>query len=140
MMMGNKDCVFCKIVNKEEPSNIIYEDELVCCFLDIDPINEGHVLIVPKEHYHDIDDLDDETLLRITKLSIKLTKVTKKAFNPDGYTIMQNGGLFTDFGHYHMHIFPRYIDDEFGWTCKSIDNKKSLDVVKEKLKVILQEL
>ena len=47
--MENKDCVFCKIVNKEAPSNIIYEDELVCCFLDIDPINEGHVLIVPKE-------------------------------------------------------------------------------------------
>ncbi|MBU3087899.1 HIT family protein [Clostridium gasigenes] len=46
--MENKDCVFCKIVNKEAPSNIIYEDELVCCFLDIDPIKEGHV-IVPKE-------------------------------------------------------------------------------------------
>ncbi|NKF05860.1 HIT domain-containing protein [Clostridium gasigenes] len=44
----NKDCMFRKIVNKEAPSNIIYEDELVCYFLDIDPINEGHVLIVPK--------------------------------------------------------------------------------------------
>ena len=105
--MKNKDYVFCKIVNKEESSNIIYEDE---------------------------------TLLRITKVSTEITKVIKKAFNPDGYTIMQNGGLFTDFGHYHMHVFPRYIDDEFGWTCKSIDNKKSLDAVKENLKVILQEL
>lgn len=134
------ECVFCKIVNKEEPSNIIYEDELVCCFLDIDPINEGHVLIVPKEHYHDIDDLDVETLLSITKLSVKLTKIIKKAFNPDGYTIMQNGGLFTDYGHYHLHVFPRYKKDEFGWTCKIIDNKRCLDVVKENLKAILQEM
>ncbi|MGH4120394.1 HIT family protein [Clostridium sp.] len=108
--------------------------------LGLEKCNEGHILIVPKEHYHDIDDLDDETLLRITKLSIKLTKVIKKAFNPDGYTIMQNGGIFTDFGHYHMHVFPRYIDDEFGWTCKEFDNKNNLDFVKEKLKVILEEL
>ena len=138
--MKNDECVFCKIVSKEEPSNIIYEDEHVCCFLDIDPINEGHVLIVPNEHYHDIDDLDDETLLSITKLSVKLTKAIKKAFNPDGYTIMQNGGLFTDFGHYHMHIFPRYKEDEFGWTSKSNENERRIDVVKENLKGILREM
>ncbi|MBU3107347.1 HIT family protein [Clostridium gasigenes] len=104
--------MFRKIVNKEAPSNIIYEDELVCCFLDIDPTNEGRVLIVPKKHDHDVDELDDETLLRITKLSTTLTKVIKKAFNTDGYTIMQNGGIFTDFVHYHVHVFPRYNSNE----------------------------
>lgn len=138
-MTKNKDCIFCKIVNKEEPSNIIYEDELVCCFLDIDPINEGHILIVPKEHYHDIDDLEDETLFRMAKLSVRFTKLIKKAYKPDGYTIMQNGGVFTDFGHYHIHIFPRYIDDGFGWTCKSSKTRNSLIVTKEKLKAILQD-
>lgn len=137
-MIKNNDCVFCKIVNKEEPSNIIYEDELMCCFLDIDPINEGHILIVPKKHYHDIDDLDNETLLRITKFSTKFVKLIRKAFNPDGYTIMQNGGVFTDFGHYHLHIFPRYIDDGFGWTCKSTNAKNNLVVVKDRLKTMLQ--
>lgn len=138
-MTRNKDCVFCKIANNEEFSNIIYEDELVCCFLDIDPINEGHILIIPKEHFHDIDDLDDKTLLRIVKLSTKFVKLIKKVFSPDGYTIMQNGGIFTDFGHYHMHIFPRYIDDKFGWTCKSNNAKNNLALVKEKLKIILQD-
>jgi histidine triad (HIT) family protein len=136
--MTNKDCIFCKIGKKEEPAHIIYEDQWVCCFLDIDPINEGHVLIIPKEHFHDVDELDQETLHRIINLSTRVTKGIKKAFNPDGYTIMQNGGLFTDFGHYHMHIFPRYRDDEFGWTCKELDNKNSLDSVKEKLKVFVE--
>lgn len=48
--MKTTECVFCKIINKKAPSNIIYEYELLCCFLDIDPINEGHVLIVQKNH------------------------------------------------------------------------------------------
>lgn len=131
--MRNEECVFCKISNKEIPSNIVYEDESICCFLDIDPINEGHVLIVPKGHYNDIDELDDETLMKITKLSRKLTTVIKKIFNPDGYTIMQNGGAFADFGHYHVHVFPRYKDDEFGWTCKELNKRESLDSIQDKL-------
>ncbi|NKF05861.1 hypothetical protein HD712_03195 [Clostridium gasigenes] len=53
---------------------------------------------------------------------------------------MQNGGIFTDFGHYHMHVFPRYIDDKFVWTCKELENKNNLDSVKENLKVILEGL
>ena len=140
MFTEKTNCIFCKIVNKEIPSEMIFMDDLIYCFLDIEPINEGHILIIPKRHYLDVDELDKETATRIMDFSIVMTRVIKKIFNPDGYTIMQNGGLFTDFGHYHMHVFPRYIDDEFGWTCKSIDNKKSLDVVKENLKVILQEL
>lgn len=132
--MDNKDCVFCKIVNKEADSNIVYEDDLVCCFLDIDPINEGHVLIVPKKHCHNVDEVEDEILLRIMKLSKCITKAIKKVYNCDGYTMMQNGGIFTDFGHYHMHIFPRYIDDKFGWVCKDLKNINRFEEVKEKLK------
>lgn len=132
--MDNKDCVFCKIVNKEAHSEIVYEDDLICCFLDIDPINEGHVLIVPKKHCHNVDEVEDEILLRIIKLSKCITKVIKKVYNCDGYTMMQNGGVFTDFGHYHMHIFPRYIDDEFGWVCKELTNTISFEETKEKLK------
>jgi diadenosine tetraphosphate (Ap4A) HIT family hydrolase len=140
IIMDSNDCVFCKIIRKEEPSNIIYEDELVCCFLDIDPINEGHILIVPKQHHSDIDYLDNETLLRITKLSVKFVSVIKKEYNPDGYTIMQNGGIFADFGHYHLHVFPRYDDDEFGWICKGFELQNSLEAIKEKLITAFQEL
>lgn len=86
--MENIDCVFCKIIKKEEPLHIIYEDELLCCFLDIDPINEGHVLIVPKKHYDSIDKLDDDILLRIMKISKNIYKAIKKVYNCDGYTMM----------------------------------------------------
>lgn len=132
--MENKKCIFCKIINKEAPSNIIYEDEIICCFLDIDPINEGHVLIVPKKHQHNIHDIDDEVLLRIMKLSKKISKVLKKVYNCHGYTMMQNGGVFTDFGHFHMHIFPRYVDDGFGWTCKEVENINSPKIVRDILR------
>ncbi|WP_064093439.1 HIT family protein [Rossellomorea aquimaris] len=138
--MLKKDCAFCSIVGKDAPGNIIFEDDLVCCFLDIDPINEGHVLIVPKKHCHDVDELEEETFIRITKLSRKMTKVMKKAFHPDGYTIMQNGGKFTDFGHYHLHIFPRYVNDEFGWNSKELDNQSSFESVREKLRDTLVEI
>ena len=138
--MKTNTCVFCKIINKEAPSNIIYEDELICCFLDIDPINEGHVLIVPKNHYHNIDEIDDKILLKIIQLSKKITKTLNKVYNCDGYTMMQNGGIFTDFGHFHMHIFPRYKNDQFGWTCKELTKPESLENVKEKLQSQLKSI
>lgn len=138
--MENADCVFCKIIKGEKPSHIIYEDELLCCFLDIDPINEGHVLIVPKKHCNSVDEVDNETLFRIMEVSKYIYKAIKKVYDCDGYTMMQNGGAFADFGHYHMHIFPRYIDDEFGWKCKEITNANSLEFVSNALKVELKIL
>ncbi|MGL5751749.1 MAG: HIT family protein [Paraclostridium sp.] len=132
--MKNTECVFCKIIERKEPAHIVYEDEGICCFLDIDPINEGHVLIVPKKHCCNVDEVEDETLLNIMKLSKVITKSMKEIYNCDGYTMMQNGGVFADFGHYHMHVFPRYIDDEFGWKCRELENANDLGEVKEKLK------
>ena len=80
MPIEEVNCIFCKIVNKEIPSEIIYEDDLICCFLDIEPINEGHVLIVPQKHYLDVDELDKETSIKIMEFSIVMTKVIKNYF------------------------------------------------------------
>lgn len=108
------ECVFC---HKEKlVTDIIYEDALVLAFMDMDPINEGHVLLVPKEHYLDADEMPDELLTHIMLVSKKLVAAIKKVYSPNGYSIMQNGGEFNDVGHYHMHIFPRYHGDGFGWT------------------------
>ena len=116
MNYANEDCIFCKIMKKEKNAGIIYEDEKIISFLDIDPINNGHLLVIPKKHSLDLDDLDEEIAIHIMKFSIRATRILKKIFNPDGYSIMQNGGYFNDIGHYHMHIFPRYKNDGFGWT------------------------
>lgn len=132
--MENINCAFCKIIKKEKPSYIIYEDELLCCFLDIDPINEGHVLIVPKKHCNNIDEVEDEVLFRIMGIAKTIFKSIKKVYNCDGYTMMQNGGGFADVAHYHMHIFPRYIDDGFKWISKEPTNTDNLESVKNILK------
>ena len=108
-------CIFCDIANKKLETNIVYEDEVVMAFLDCDPINEGHILVIPKEHYCDIDEMSVEVLRHLMEVSKKLVIAIKKTYQPDGYSIMQNGGMFNDIGHYHLHIFPRYKNDGFGW-------------------------
>ena len=120
-------CTFCKIANKEIESNIVYESNNIIAFLDIDPINEGHILIVPKEHYLDIEELPTDILNEIMELSQRIVKSLKETYKPDGYSIMQNGGKFNEIGHFHLHIFPRYQNDGFGWKC----NENEINVSQE---------
>lgn len=110
---NNLECLFCDR-DRLNPI-IVFEDEIVVAFMDIDPINEGHILIMPQRHYLDVDEIPDEVLMHLTLISKRIVAALKKTYNPDGYSIMQNGGVFNDVGHYHMHIFPRYKDDGFSW-------------------------
>ncbi len=114
------DCIACSIVSKQHEAVIVYEDDLICAFMDIDPINDGHILIVPRAHKLDLDALNDDEMLRIMKVSKVILECLREIYEPDGYTVMQNGGAFDDLGHYHFHIFPRYHADDFAWTCKPI--------------------
>lgn len=110
------DCLGCRIANAIEPDlNIIYENDLITCVLDIAPFNEGHTLILPKTHYLDVDEIDSETAYAIMDASKKLSIALKKLFKPDGISICQNGGKFNDLTHYHMHLIPRYEGDGFIW-------------------------
>ena len=108
-------CQFCSLANGYEPANIIYQTDLICCFLDINPISEGHTLIVPKKHCLDTEELDDKTQLEVMNSVVLLSKAIKKLYNPNGISVMQNGGYFNDVNHYHMHVFPRYKNDGFSW-------------------------
>lgn len=121
-------CVFCSIARHEIETNTVFENENIIAFLDMAPINEGHVLVVPKAHFLDVDEMPDELLHEITDVSKKLVASIKKIYNPDGYSIMQNGGKFNDVGHYHMHIFPRYDNDGFGWTESGKEQSADADV------------
>ena len=108
------ECIFCQ--KEKLTTEIVYEDDLVMAFMDMEPINEGHVLLVPKAHYFDVDEIPDQTLSHLMIISKKIVSALKEIYKPDGYSIMQNGGAFNDVGHYHLHIFPRYTEDGFGWT------------------------
>jgi diadenosine tetraphosphate (Ap4A) HIT family hydrolase len=107
------ECLGCSLANKELPINIVYEDDYVTCFLDHDPFNEGHTLILPKQHFVDVDELDDETASAIMSASILLSKALKQLYKPDGITVTQNGGIFNELAHYHMHVVPRYEEQSF---------------------------
>ena len=129
-------CIFCDIADKKLETNIVYEDEMVMAFLDCDPINEGHVLLIPKKHYLDVDEIPEQILIHLMIISQKIVKAIKSSYHPNGYSIMQNGGEFNDVGHYHLHVFPRYKNDGFGWTFsdeKYDSSKEVADRIREKL-------
>lgn len=107
------NCLGCNLANKVEAVNVVFEDDYVCCILDHNPYNEGHVLILPKKHIRYFDELDENTANSVIKASRIISKAIKKLFNPDGITVCQNGGVFDELTHFHMHIVPRYEGQNF---------------------------
>lgn len=108
-------CQFCHLAQGQGVVYIVYQTDLISCFLDTDPISEGHTLIVPKKHALDTEELDRATRLDIMDSVVLLSKAIKQLYHPDGISIMQNGGYFNDVNHYHMHVFARYKHDGFAW-------------------------
>jgi histidine triad (HIT) family protein len=108
------DCVFCKIVERKAPAEIIFEDEKVIAFLDIKPIHFGHILVVPKNHCHDFLDIPGEDLHSLINGTRIVTKALVQSLNPDGYNIFSNNGRAAGQSvfHFHMHITPRYFKDD----------------------------
>lgn len=102
------DCIFCKIVNGEIPSYTIYEDDLVKCFLDINPDSNGHTLIIPKKHFVCLDDIDSSILNHIMEVAKTLKKNLENKLNIDGLTLIQNNGDVQEIKHYHLHLKPYY--------------------------------
>ena len=123
-----KKCVFCEIINRQSPAYIVYENDQLMSFLDIDPINEGHVLIVPKQHVDTIAELSDGMLADIMRSAKQMVVALQKIYGNKGYSIMQNGGACCDFGHAHFHVFPRYDHDGFGWTYGSGEKEISEEI------------
>ncbi len=103
--------VFCKIINNEVPSYTIYEDDVVKVFLDVNPNSTGHTLVVPKKHYQDFFDIDDETLGHILKVAKETADCIKDRLHCDGITLAQNNGLGQDIKHYHLHLIPKYYNE-----------------------------
>jgi diadenosine tetraphosphate (Ap4A) HIT family hydrolase len=107
------ECLGCKLANEEEIIYKIYEDDYVTCFLDHEPFYLGHTLIVPKQHVVEVDELEDCVAQAIMDASKLISKAIKLLYKPDGVTICQNGGIFNELTHYHMHVVPRYKERSF---------------------------
>ena len=102
------DCIFCKIIKGDIPSYTIYEDDIVKVFLDINPESTGHMLIIPKKHFENLDDIDLNVLTHVNEVAKKMHTLLKEKLNIDGMTVSQNNGCVQEVKHYHMHIIPRY--------------------------------
>lgn len=109
-MPFDADCIFCKIVKKQAPASIIYEDTSVMAFLDLRPLSMGHSLVIPKEHYVDIFDTPTQEIGGIHKVAKQIALAVKEATNADGISIIQQNGRAAgqDIFHLHVHVVPRF--------------------------------
>ncbi len=133
--MKDNSCIFCKIANGEVPAATIYEDEDFKVILDLGPASRGHALILPKNHFSNIYELDEKTTAQAFVLAKRMAAKMTKAFGSDGFNIVQNNGTAagqTVF-HFHIHLIPRYENDNVGsfWeagktTSEELDNLISL--------------
>ena len=106
-------CIFCKIVRGEIPCFKILEDDRVLSFADVNPINTGHTLIIPKRHAENIWEIDGEDLAAVHRASLKIAKAMKTSLNPDGIAFLQLNGKAVNqiVMHYHLHLIPRKSSD-----------------------------
>ena len=115
-MMKDCNCIFCKIANGEIPSTTLYEDEDFRVILDLGPATRGHALLLPKNHFANLFELDDETAQKAILVAKKMAGKMKDALGADGFNLVQNNGEAagqTVF-HFHMHLIPRYENDNAG--------------------------
>ena len=111
--MRDDNCIFCKLANGDIPTNTVYEDEDLRVILDAAPESKGHALILPKQHYANIYEIDEEVLGKAAKLAKKVITHETEVLGCDGYNLVQNNGEVagqTVF-HFHMHLIPRYASD-----------------------------
>jgi histidine triad (HIT) family protein len=141
------DCVFCKIVSGKFESSKIYEDDTILAFMDIQPVTQGHLLIIPKQHVELISDLDDEIAGRMFVLGGKInTALRKSGIRIQGinYFLADGEAAGQEVFHTHLHLIPRFKDDGFGLKFpegyrKDLPEKNELDSIAKKIKSALQQ-
>ena len=130
------ECLFCKIVDGSVPSKKVYEDENVLCFLDINPANPGHTLVISKKHFENIFDADNEILESMINTAKIIANRLKERLGAEGVNIIQNNGREAGqlVNHIHIHVIPRYKHDKVMITYpRAKMEKKDFDEIQKKL-------
>ena len=115
-MNSDPDCIFCKIVAGAIPCFKLYEDAATLAFMDINPVNDGHALIVPKAHYEDVFAVSGDALAATAATAKKVAAAVQAALEPAGMNLLQCNGEAANQSvmHFHMHVIPRRIGDDLG--------------------------
>ena len=134
-----KNCIFCKIVNKEIASKIIFEDEKCMAILDINPISPGHLVLFPKEHFMIMQAVPDDILGHLAFVSKSLCELLIKTFEClDVTSMVCNGTAAGQMGqHYLIHLIPKYKNDNLDFSTKANTEQKDFEL--EKLQTKLKE-
>ena len=127
-----ENCIFCKITNKEIPGKVIYEDDICLAFLDLSQTTDGHTLVIPKKHYKNILEVDDDVLGHIFKITKKLANQIVANLHAKGVNILTNANEIAGqtVMHFHVHIIPRYDEtDQITIQFSDRGNEVNLDSI-----------
>ncbi|MDE6903796.1 MAG: HIT family protein [Lachnospiraceae bacterium] len=135
--MKDDNCIFCKLASGVIPTNSIYEDDMFRVILDAAPASKGHALIIPKEHYANIYEIDTEVAGEAMKLAKKMAVHMTEKLKCDGFNLVQNNGEIagqTVF-HFHLHLIPRYKDmkndDILRWNKEIFTEEETKEICAE---------
>ena len=135
------DCVFCRIVKGVEPASIVYSDEKIMAFMDIQPVNLGHVLVIPKTHAAQLSELDLELGAYMFKVAMRVAGTLRHSgVKCEGINLLLADGeaASQDIFHVHLHVIPRFRGDGFGMRFGPNygvkPNRKELDEVAERIR------
>lgn len=133
--MKDENCIFCRIANGEIPSATVYEDEWFRVILDMGPASKGHALILPKEHFKDVCELNETYASKALQLGGKIGAAMKKTLGCTGFNLVQNNGKSagqTVF-HFHIHVIPRYENGEpmVAWNPGHAEPKELAEIAEQ---------
>jgi histidine triad (HIT) family protein len=134
--MRDDNCIFCKIASGEIPSRTLYEDDDFRVILDLNPATKGHALILPKDHFKNLYEISDETASKVLPLAKKMATQMTNKLGCEGFNLIQNNNEIAGQSvfHFHMHLIPRYLDDNQNLVMKP--NKvegEELDKVRDEI-------
>lgn len=137
--MDENNCVFCSIVSGQLPAAKVYEDDFILCFMDKYPINLGHVLVIPKHHYETFLHMPEKEICKLYISVSKLSRFILKAVRADGFNIGQNNGRSANqiVPHVHVHIIPRFINNNGKWPTRRIIPFDELMDIANKIAIII---
>jgi histidine triad (HIT) family protein len=134
-MAGHEDCIFCKVLAGEIPSERVYEDEHAIAVMDINPWTRGHAVVIPRRHATDIHEISDEDLQHVIVAAKRLAGQVKERLGADGVNLLQSNGkvAWQTIFHLHFHVIPRYEGDplELPTRPQPADPEELAEVAKE---------
>ena len=133
------DCIFCDIISGKRPGTFLYTDDDIVVFLDKYPIDHGHSLVVSKNHYEKIIDMDANDVGKMFSKIPKIAKAILAGAGADAFSIAQNNGKAAKqiIPHVHVHIIPRFNNKGTIWTKREISNDSELEALAEKIRAHL---